>query len=209
LIGNFKSSQESPVKCTKLQLGEIRYCVHKMSWKKADHIFFVYMTIAANSVLVGSLINEMMWHSDCSREYESINSPNGHIHSANYPDKYENNLFCVYDFLGRQNERVILTIDSLDLEPTQTISVLQVNNRQRVDEMDPVEKALLNDEYSEKADVQQCFYDYLDVYSVDVLGFYRMRSRYCGKHENLQIVSTSPKLRLIFATDRNLAYSKH
>jgi hypothetical protein len=164
-------------------------------------MYFNLLVLAMFIKLTGSAAAKL----NCTVRYDSSKEPNGFITSPNYPNDYPNDVLCVYDFQGDQNERVILSIDELHLEPAQTISVLQINSGKRTD-LTEAGNTLLKDKYSEVADVHQCFYDYLEIYSFDVLGFYRLRSRHCGQHANLQIVSTSPTFRVIFGSDRNLAF---
>lgn len=53
---------------------------------------------------------------------------------------------------------------------------------------------------------RQCFYDYLDVFFVDIHGRLFWQSRHCGAKITAKIVSNSPTLILVFKSDRMLSY---
>ncbi|XP_035215613.1 suppressor of lurcher protein 1-like isoform X2 [Stegodyphus dumicola] len=51
----------------------------------------------------------------CGQELNSINSKNGTFTSPNYPDPYSSNVYCVYKFVGKPEERVQISFTDFDL----------------------------------------------------------------------------------------------
>ncbi|KFM58051.1 Dorsal-ventral patterning tolloid-like protein 1, partial [Stegodyphus mimosarum] len=51
----------------------------------------------------------------CGQELNSINSKNGTFTSPNYPDPYPSNVYCVYKFVGKPEERVQISFTDFDL----------------------------------------------------------------------------------------------
>lgn len=151
----------------------------------------------------------------CSIKFDSKNNPNGYLQTINYPSHYPNDLFCVFEFQGKLNERVILLIEDFELEPAKVISIL---DSEYVDVNEPGEPIVAQSGRnidsdivveimnSYEFDIMQCFYDYLDVYTYNMNDYYEWSKRYCGDKIEPQIVSTTPNLKLVFGTDRNLQY---
>ena len=146
----------------------------------------------------------------CVFEYNSTSMSQGEVYSPNYPGVYPNNLNCRYEFYGRENELVILTVEDFQLETPQSSSLNEINfmdfvetmTRSNLKETDETNKQQNNDFNSNR----QCFYDFLDVFTKDSHGKLNWRSRHCGNSIDHQIVSTSPTLILVFQTDRMLSY---
>jgi hypothetical protein len=171
----------------------------------------------------------------CIFEYNSSLISQGEVYSPNYPNPYPTNLNCRYEFFGRENERVILQIDDFQLESPQATSMQEanlmdlietvtrpggpasndhklINNKKEADSLNALDHLKSNkngDELNLNKNLysnKQCFYDFLDVFSIDALGRLYWRSRHCGTKIESQIVSTSPSLILVFKSDRMLSY---
>jgi hypothetical protein len=157
----------------------------------------------------------------CVFEFNSSLISQGEVFSPNYPNPYPNNLNCRYEFYGKENERVIIYVDEFDLEPPQSSSqngldlIDMVETVTRANSASSTKNFLFQSsneisfgsqpiEYSSSN--RQCFYDFLDVFSVDGQGRTYWQSRHCGKQIDSKLVSTSPFLFLVFQTDRMLNF---
>jgi hypothetical protein len=166
--------------------------------------------------------------SPCLFIFNSSDAYEGEILSPNYPNGYPNNLNCRYEFHGQQNERVLIQVEDFNLEaPKSTRDDLNaidfvdsrarkltllydspfIYSKNRSHERPTTRPSLSGSDMNERLESsRQCFYDYLDVFTVNAQGRLFWNSRHCGSVIDAQIVSTSPTLILVFKTDRMLAY---
>lgn len=191
-----------------------------MTSNLVEFLFILLSLFEAQISLNGERVSNQ--DGECVYMFKSTISSHGVITSPKYPDPYPNNLYCRYEFYGRQNERVVIQVDDFDLEqPQSTIQDLNLINTADMSSM----KLDDNEALSIKSDrkpktvedvmtelkkkaiaTRQCFYDYLDIFSVDAHSRLFWRSRHCGSDIDTRIVSTSPALVLVFRSDRMLAY---
>ena len=154
----------------------------------------------------------------CIFEYHSGQIEHGEVYSPNYPHAYPNNLNCRYEFIAKDNERVILEIEDFELEPPQNNAHQEINFMDFIMTSRNSSSSSSNNRYAATKNERvstvasnvdtnrQCFYDFLDVFSKDGQGRLYWRSRHCGSSIDAQIVSNSPTLILIFQTDRMLNF---
>ena len=151
----------------------------------------------------------------CIFEYSSSQIEHGEVSSPKYPNSYDNNLNCRYEFYASENQRVILEILDFELEPAQNngfqdnnfMDFVLTNARNTSGLASSGNKKQKLDTVAPSSDLtRQCFYDFLDVFSTDGVGRLHWRSRHCGSNIESQIVSNSPTLILIFQTDRMLTF---
>lgn len=145
-------------------------------------IFLIITIVNKASLIVSSDHN-------CVFQYNSSFIKEGEIYSPNYPNPYLNNLNCRYEFHGLENECIILEVVDFHLEPPQGPTNLNVNF------MDLVETVTRSRQITESLDgykterpheEKQCFYDFVDVFTMNKFGVSNWNSRHCGKLNNLQ-----------------------
>jgi hypothetical protein len=180
-------------------------------------ICLLYVFILAKSV-ISAYDFPKQDKTSCVFIFNSSKTYEGEFLSPNYPNGYPNNLNCRYEFYGRQNERVLIQVEDFNLEPPKSTR----DDLSAMDFVDPKSRKLIslpektgsNHSQEKKptsideklASSRQCFYDYLDVFTVNAQGRLFWRSRHCGSVIDAQIVSTSPTLIIVFKTDRMLSF---
>ena len=181
--------------------------VYVAAMKRLRYLFYFLIQFNVLNYINGFSYEIEMSSVECSQSFDSKIVSSGFITSPNYPSPYPNELFCVYEFFGDINEKVILIIEDFELESPALISILQSDdsNTRKFDESEKAQ-LMATIENSDNFETEQCFYDYFDIYSYNVLRYYEFRKRYCGTRIEKQIIASSPRFRIVFSTNDNLQY---